>query len=80
MQALLLAHKQKRISVYVTEARPSGNGYDTPYLIRSIAMEDVLKHQLCRLKTYHALAAAVSSLYWYRTAALFSLTSLRLRI
>lgn len=58
MQALLLAHKQKRISVYVTEARPSGNGYDTPYLIRSIAMEDVLKHQLCRLKTYHALTAA----------------------
>ncbi|KAL5490365.1 GCN3 [Sanghuangporus weigelae] len=28
MQALLLAHKQKRISVYVTEARPRGLGLD----------------------------------------------------
>jgi translation initiation factor eIF-2B subunit alpha len=27
MQALLLAHKRKRISVYVTEARPRGLGY-----------------------------------------------------
>lgn len=26
MQTLLLAHKQKRISVYVTEARPRGSG------------------------------------------------------
>ncbi|THH05246.1 hypothetical protein EW145_g4946 [Phellinidium pouzarii] len=29
MQALLLAHKQKRISVYVTEARPRGSGIRT---------------------------------------------------
>ncbi|KAH8117416.1 nagb/rpia/CoA transferase-like protein [Phellopilus nigrolimitatus] len=29
MEALLLAHKQKRISVYVTEARPRGSGIKT---------------------------------------------------
>jgi len=29
MQALLLAHKEKRISVYVTEARPRGTGIKT---------------------------------------------------
>lgn len=27
MEALLLAHRQKRISVYVTEARPRGAGF-----------------------------------------------------
>ena len=53
MKALLHAHKTKRISVYVTEARPRGLG-----CVRSVLSPIGLSQQPPRLKTHEALTAA----------------------
>lgn len=46
MQALLLAHRQKRISVYVTEARPRGLGcVILAYELRSCSLALSVKTQ-----------------------------------
>lgn len=52
MHALLHAHKQRRIYVYVTEARPRGLGYEL------FAKDLGCFLPICRMKTYEALAAA----------------------
>lgn len=54
MEALLLAHRQKRISVYVTEARPRSAGF----VPRPVSARQIVDLRGFRLKTYEALVAA----------------------
>lgn len=56
MKALLHAHKKKRISVYVTEARPRGFGYAFLRVVRDTGISEF--ECPLRMKTHELLTAA----------------------